>query len=195
MKEGSDRFEQALKDLNEIVDRGGLAQDKTTNESFKTIQSLIGDIIRIGGQEDLPYELITERITQVLEPQRRRLDNLTLMDFLAMLLEGSRPDEYGAITITQQIDLPHDSEMAKILFRKTVEKFLSCSEDERRKITRSDPEFVQIVKDVIINRSGFRDEIEAFGVEIPLSVPRLKRGKELFWHPSGEPEPEVPPQE
>ena len=79
-----------------------------------------------------------------------------------MLLQGYSPDENGAISITQHTDLPHDSEMAKILFNKTMEKFLSCSEEERRKITRSDPEFVQIVKDVIISRSGFRDELGAF---------------------------------
>jgi hypothetical protein len=191
MEKGSDKFEQALKDLNEIVVRGGLAQDKTANDSFKTIQSLIGDIIRIGGQEDLPYELITKRINQIFEPQRRRLDNLTLMDCLAMLLQGSRPDEHGAVKIPPYPDLPHDPRMTKILFRKTMEKFFSCNEDERRKITRSDQEFIQLVKDVIISRSGFRNEIETFGAEIPTTVPKIKRGKELLWHPSGEPEPEI----
>jgi hypothetical protein len=193
MEKGSDRFEESLKDLKEILVKGGLAQDKTTNDSFETMKSLVGNITRIGVQEGLSYDFIIDKINKVLEPQRQRMDNLTLMDCLSILLGGSRPDEHGAIKITQHTDLPHDSVMAKILFKKTIEKYLSCSEDERRKITRSDPEFEQIVKDVIITRSGFKDEIEAFGTEIPLSVPRLKRGKELFWHPSGEPEPEISP--
>jgi hypothetical protein len=193
MEIGSDRFEQGLKDLKEILSRGGMAQDTTTNDSFETMRSLVNSITRIGWQEGLSYDFIIDRINKVLEPQRQRMDNLTLMDCLSMLLQGSKSDEHGAIKITRCTDLPHDSEMAKILFKKTIEKFLSCSEDERRKITRSDPEFVQIVKDVIITRSGFKDEIEAFGTEIPLSVPRLKRGKELFRHTSGEPEPEISP--
>ena len=108
-----------------------------------------------------------------------------------MLLQGSRHDEHGAVKITSHPGLPHDPRMAKILFGKTMEKFFSCNEDERRKITRSDQEFIQIVKDVIISRSGFRNEIEAFGAEIPTTVPKIKRGKELLWHPSGEPEPEI----
>src|ERR687892_2106527 len=193
MIKGPDRFEGALKDLKEILEREGLAQDKTTNDSFETMKSLVGSIMRIGGQEGLSHDFITDRINKVLEPQRQRLDNLTLMDCLAMLLQGTRPDEHGATTITQQADLPHDSRMAKILFRKTMEKFFSCNEDERRKIIRSDQEFIQMVKEVIISRSGFRNEIEAFGEEMPLTVPKLKRGKELFWHPSGEPEPEISP--
>ena len=191
MIKGSDRFEEALNDLKEIVGRGGLTQDKTTNDSFETMKYLVDNIVRIGRDEGLSYDIISDRIDKVLEPQRQRLDNLTLMDYLVMLLKGSSPDENGAISITQHADLPHDSEMAKVLFNKTMEKFFSCSEAERRKITRSDPEFVQLVKDVITSRSGFKNELEAFGTEIPLSVPRLKRGKELFWHPSGELEAEI----
>jgi hypothetical protein len=82
MIKGSDRFEEALNDLKEIVGRGGLTQDKTTNDSFETMKYLVDNIVRIGRDEGLSYDIISDRIDKVLEPQRQRLDNLTLMDCL-----------------------------------------------------------------------------------------------------------------
>jgi hypothetical protein len=71
-------------------------------------------------------------------------------------------------------------------------KFNSCTEVERRKITRSDAEFMYLMGYVIVRRCGFKNLEEAFEIdESRINIPRIKRGNELMWSAKGDPEPEV----
>lgn len=103
-------------------------------------------------------------------------DNLTLPQILGVVLRDD-------------IRLPHSQTIAQIFYEKTVEKFLACTERERRDITRSDPEFMAIIRDAIIQRCGFKNEQEAYEKEIEIpKIPRIKRGNEYIWSPLGDPQ-------
>jgi hypothetical protein len=107
---------------------------------------------------------------------RFEFNDLTLAEILYVIL----PDN---------IHLPHSQIFARTLYEKTVQKFLASSENERRLINRSDPEFMAIIRDIIIGECGFNNELEAFGkeVEIP-EIPRIKRGNEIVWSHIADPQ-------
>lgn len=109
-------------------------------------------------------------------------NNITLLHFLPYLL-------------TDNARLSHSQAFARALYEKLVQLFLACTEKEKRTIARSDAEFMAIIKSAIIERSGFRNEQEAFGKEILLpKIPRIKRGNELVWSSLGDPEEPIRPE-
>ena len=108
---------------------------------------------------------------------RFNFTDMTLHEALGMII----PDD---------VKLPKDKRIARLMFFAIMKKFDSCTEAERRDTTRSDAEFMLIVKETIMKRCGFKNEIDAYGedfIEIP-EIPIIKRGNELFWHPDADPE-------
>jgi hypothetical protein len=106
--------------------------------------------------------------------------NMTLHDALGMII----PDDAR---------FPKDQRIAKLLFLAIMAKFNSCTEAEKRDTTRSDAEFMLIMKETIMKRCGFKNEIDAYGedwenvIKIP-EIPIIKRGNELIWSPVADPE-------
>jgi len=66
---------------------------------------------------------------------------------------------------------------------------MTCTEGERRTITRSDTEFVYLISNAVAMRCGFKDMKDAFGMKASsLDIPKIERGKKLFWTPLGDPD-------
>lgn len=106
-------------------------------------------------------------------------EDATLLDILRLIV-GSN----SRLHLTQQT--------AFRVYNITVKKFLSCTQKERRCITRSDPEFMAIIRDTIIERGNFKNQQEAYGKVIQITdIPRMKRGNELMWSSLGDPEPQL----
>ena len=103
---------------------------------------------------------------------------MTLLQALGMII----PDD---------VRLPKDKRIARLMFFAIMKKFNSFTEAERRSITRSDAEFMLIMKETIMKRCGFKNEIDAYGDEEDIKIPEIpiiKRRNELFWHPDADPE-------
>jgi hypothetical protein len=126
-----------------------------------------------------------------IEPAEQKFETKTI-EINAMTYDTKR-DEHGRITEDQlTADFPHDQEVASQLLYQIMTKFNSCTEVERRKITRSDAEFMYLMGYVIARRCGFKNLEEAFDIdESRINIPRIKRGNELMWSGKGDPEPEV----
>jgi len=101
-------------------------------------------------------------------------------------------------------------DMARTMFGTIYEKFMQCSEKERRSIARSDIEFVFIMKHLValkfqlINKNEeITDELEReiyqrIWISTPVSdIPKIPRGNELLWSQVGDPvvEPTEPEKE
>jgi hypothetical protein len=93
-----------------------------------------------------------------------RVRNKTIIDDLGVLIGDNIHD--SAVSYNNIVaDFPHDKELASKLLYQTYEKFMSCTEKERRQIVRSDAEFLYTIGEIIARRSGFRGIEEAFGVD------------------------------
>ncbi len=54
---------------------------------------------------------------------------------------------------------------------------------------RTDAEFLYSIGEIIARRSGFKDIEEAFDIDsTKLNIPKIPRGKEMFWNSMGDPE-------
>ena len=186
----SEEFNYALNDLTEIQARGGLAQDTAFKDIYKTDTVLINTIFRIGKQDGMCTDHIEEIILEETGI-RDRIRNNTIIDDLGALISNNVHD--NAVSFNNIIaDFPHDKEFASKLLYQTYEKFMSCTENERRQIMRSDAEFLYTIGEIIARRSGFRSIEEAFDVDTTrLNIPKIPRGKEMFWNDIGDPEHEI----
>jgi hypothetical protein len=197
----TERFERALKDLKDLLARGKLAQDTTMKKVLETEQAMMREVCRIGIDDGMSKDeiksILCECYVKSAAQAVKDLDNLTLHDELYSLLYGLTPDKQGRIDNEQiTADFPHDKEFASLLLVKIQEKFDACTEEERRKITRSDAEFIYLVGTAIALRCGFKDIREAFGIdESKLQIPKKRRGKELFWSAIGDPDPILSPED
>ena len=89
-------------------------------------------------------------------------------------------------------DFPHDTRFAYTVVDSKREKYEACTEREKREITRSDIEFIYIIMSAVALRCGFKNIKDCFDIdESTLNIPKIPRGKELFWSELGDPDPEV----
>jgi hypothetical protein len=89
-------------------------------------------------------------------------------------------------------DFPHDTRFAYTVVDSIREKYEACTEREKREITRSDIEFIYIIMSAVALRCGFKNIKDCFDIdESTLNIPKIPRGKELFWSELGDPDPEV----
>ena len=63
-RELSDRFKQALQDLKEVVQNGGLAQDSTAEQHFRTIRAFMAKVMEVGVYQD---HMSKEEVLQYIE--------------------------------------------------------------------------------------------------------------------------------
>ena len=79
MEKGPNRFEKALKGLNEIVSMRGSVQDTTKNNSFRTMRSLVENITNADLRDaDLPN---TDRSLTILENSLFNCASIQTTDF------------------------------------------------------------------------------------------------------------------
>jgi hypothetical protein len=79
MEKGPNRFEKALKGLNEIVSMRGSVQDTTKNNSFRTMRSLVENITNADlTNADLPN---TDRSLIILENSLFNCASIQTTDF------------------------------------------------------------------------------------------------------------------
>jgi hypothetical protein len=198
MTKTTERFQRELKDLKEVMTRGGLAQDTTMREKLQTEQAMITKVVRIGKEDGMTKDEVKAALRECYtKPVVSELENLTLYDALHSILYDLDPDKQGAIDDKQiTADFPQDKELAGHLLVIIYEKYQACTEEERRSITRSDAEFYYIVGTAIALRCGFKDIQDAFGIDTSrLDIPKIKRSKELFWSALGDPDPIISPRD
>jgi hypothetical protein len=160
MMKTTERFQRALKDLNEVRARGGLAQDTKMKEKLETEQAMIAEVIRIGKEDGMTNDEVKAELLEIYAKPAvgTELENLTLYGALRAVLYDLDPDKLGAVDNEQiTADFPHDKEFAARLLTMIHQKYQACTEEERRKITRSDAEFTYIVGNAIALRCGFKD--------------------------------------
>jgi hypothetical protein len=103
---------------------------------------------------------------------------------------------------------PTREQIAQGIFVSIHDTFMKCTEAERRNIARSDIEFIYLMKQHIAKRLGFGDEegiidhdleqqiYKEHWIPTPHSeIPKIPRGKELFWSTAGDPIPQRTSQE
>jgi hypothetical protein len=93
------------------------------------------------------------------------------------------------------------------MFGVLYEKFMQCSEKERRSIARSDIEFIYIAKTLAIQKvlhmsnKAITEDLERevyqnIWISTPLSdIPKIPRGNELIWSDAGDPIKEQTPKD
>jgi len=192
--ERTERFQRALKDFKDLMARGGLAQDTTVKGNFETINVMMANITRIGQEDGMTKKEIVDALHECYTRPKSpaEMENVTLYDALGLILYDLKPDKQGVVDNEQiPTDFPHDKEFAARLVVIIHQKFMACTEEERRTITRSDTEFVYLISNAVAMRCGFKDMEDAFGMKASsLDIPKIKRGKELFWTPLGDPDPQ-----
>jgi hypothetical protein len=126
--------------------------------------------------------------------------DITLMQMLNVLISEERlPLVYkngaGRATIPPE-------KIAQGLFRTIYQKFMQCSESERRSIARSDVEFIHMMKQHIILKMQFVEKGEPITEQLEqeifkeiwmptTDIPKIPRGNELLWSAEGDVEPEL----
>lgn len=199
MTKTTERFQRALNDLKEVMTRGGLPQDTTMREKLQAEQVMITKVVRIGKEDGMTKDEVKAALRECYtKTVVSELENLTLYDALHSILYGLDPDkQVGAIDDKQiTADFPQDKRFAGHLFVMIYEKYQACTEEERRSITRSDAEFYYIIGTAIALRCGFKDIQDAFGIDVSrLDIPKINRGKELFWSALGDPDPIISPRD
>jgi hypothetical protein len=134
MTKTTERFQRALKDLKEVMTRGGLAQDTIMREKLQTEQAMITKVIRIGKEDGMTKDEVKAALRECYaKPVVSELENLTLYDALHSILYDLDPDKQGAIDDKQiTADFPQDKEFAGHLLAIIYEKYQACTEEERR---------------------------------------------------------------
>ena len=194
----SERFRRALNDFKEVNSRGGLSQDTTIKDMYDTQSVLIIKLFKIGREEGMSDKDIQTLLFDELHAFEKRTDS-TLFDYLGMIFGGINADNKGQVDYRKlEADFPHEKIVAKGMYLDVGTKFMACSEQERRQITRSDAEFMYLAGLTLARRCGFKDMYEAFDIDettLVKNIPKIERGNELLWHEIGDPEPEVTPED
>jgi hypothetical protein len=133
----------------------------------------------------------------------RDYKDLSLIELLGFLMSN----EFSPTKVCREVRVtPGGKDMsmrqiARSMFGVIYEKFMQCSEKERRSIARSDMEFIYIMKTLVIQKMQLvvdknemiteeleREIYQDIWIPTPISdIPKIPRGGELFWAPVADP--------